>query len=47
MIAKEFGQLPDTIEREMSEWWRSRAWEYMQGDNIAAAKRIAQATKRK
>lgn len=46
-LAKHFGQLPDTIEREMSEYWRKRAWEMIQGEYLAANEAAAEAKKKR
>lgn len=46
-LAKHFGQLPDTIEKEMSEYWRNRAWEKIQGEYLAENESAAELKKKR
>jgi hypothetical protein len=38
ILAEHFGVLPDVIENEMSEFWFNRAWEYLEGVELARPK---------
>lgn len=40
IIAEKFGVLPDDVENRMSEWWFSRAMEWITGDSIATKNRM-------
>lgn len=40
ILAEHFGVLPDDVEQRMSEYWRYRAWEFIQGKAIAQAEEL-------
>ena len=46
VIAERFGQLPDTVENEMSEYWFDRAAAWIQGESLDNMRRIKQARKK-